>query len=573
MNLFPFEISHVLNRNLKVLEKNSWKTFDLYKVAKETNPTKIFLKNNEEIQFVQLFNETNEIVLTPCKEAPSSISFTKLMNTVETFGHVIIQDNGKYIGYVNATAILKQIMNTYKKMEAYFKTVLQTIDSSCTAIDSNQNVLIWTEGAERIFSVKQEDIIGKKITDFFAPERLEVLKSITEGSSVTNSQHHAREDLVVMINSNPVYLNKEVIGAVVSETNITSQIRLHNELSNTTEKLFNLEKEVNKLMPSEDPFVAIKGNSNILKKTISMTRKAATTNTNILIYGESGVGKELFAKAVHNIREGQNAPFVPINCGAIPSTLFESEIFGYEKGAFSGADQKGKKGKVELAKGGTLFLDEIGEMPLDMQVKILRLLQEKKFFSVGGTKEKEVDFRVVAATNRNLKKLVEEGKFREDLYYRLNVVNIEIPPLRSRPEDVIELTHYFLYEISIKYNRPIYGISQAVMQALLQHDWPGNIRELKNGIERLVVFSENGEIKVEDLPFEIGGTKSAPGKQLPYFTEYDNRALSERLEEVEKEIILKQLEKENGNKLACAKTLQITRATLYNRINKLGLDV
>jgi transcriptional regulator with PAS, ATPase and Fis domain len=378
----------------------------------------------------------------------------------------------------------------------------------------------------------------------------------------------------VLINSNPVYLNEKIIGAVVSETNITSQVRLHNELSNTTEKLFNLEKEVNKLLPSEDPFTPIKGNSSTLKQTINMAKKAAMTSTNILIQGESGVGKELFAKAVHNIREGQNAPFIAINCGAIPPALFESEIFGYEKGAFSGADQKGKKGKVELAKDGTLFLDEIGEMPLEMQVKILRLLQEKKFFSVGGTKEKEVDFRVIAATNRDLKEFVKEGKFREDLYYRLNVVSLEIPALRKRPEDIIELTHYFLYEMSIKYNRPIHGISQAVMQALLQHHWPGNIRELKNVVERLVVFSEDGEIKPEHLPFETDGiTPVTNGNNAYFIDDNDNRSLSDRLQEIEKEVIVKELEKEGGNKLACAKKLQITRATLYNRINKLGLDL
>ncbi|WP_373895782.1 sigma-54 interaction domain-containing protein [Virgibacillus sp. CBA3643] len=573
MNLFLSEIKHVMNPNIEVLGVSGWENSDLYTIVKDKSPTKIFLKNNEEIQLAQILNESNEIVLIPCKEISSNISIEKLMNAIETHDHVVIHESEKYTGYVDAVAFSKQLINAYKKMEAYFQTVLQTIDSSCTVIDSNENVLIWTEGAERIFSVKQEEIIGSKITDFFHPERLELLKTVEDGTSVTNSQHHAREDLVVMINSNPVYLDEEIIGAVVSETNITSQVRLHNELSNTTEKLFNLEKEVNKLIPSEDPFIAIKGNSSTLKKTISMAKKAATTNTNILIYGESGVGKELFAKGVHSIREGEDAPFIPINCGAIPSALFESEIFGYEKGAFSGADQKGKKGKVELAKDGTLFLDEIGEMPLDMQVKLLRLLQEKKFYSVGGTKEKEVDFRVVAATNKDLRELVEEGKFREDLYYRLNVVSLEIPPLRSRPADIIELTHYFLYEVSIKYNRPIHGISQLMMQALLQHHWPGNIRELKNAIERLVVFAEDGEIKLEHLPFKVDGVNPSPSKQLPYFAENDNRALSERLEEVEKEIILQQLEQENGNKLACAKKLQITRATLYNRINKLGLNV
>ncbi|MFA1820968.1 sigma-54 interaction domain-containing protein [Virgibacillus oceani] len=571
MSLFLTNVEQVMSNNIEVLD--NWDNTDLYRLIKSKEPQKIFLKFNKEIQLAQINKNTDQIYFQSCKEISKNLTIYEMLNFIETNNHFIIRDNEKIIGYVNPVELSKLLVNRNEKMKAFFQTVLETIDSSCTVIDSDENVLIWTEGAENIFNIKQKEIIGRQITDFFQPERLELLKSLDDGTSVTHSQHHAREDLVVLINSNPVYLDEEIIGAVVSETNITSQIRLHNELSNTTEKLFNLEREVNKLLPSEDPFTPIKGNSSTLKQTVTIAKKAAMTSTNLLIHGESGVGKELFAKGIHSIREEHDAPFVAINCGAIPSALFESEIFGYEKGAFSGADQKGKKGKVELAKGGTLFLDEIGEMPLDMQVKILRLLQEKKFFSVGGTKEKEVDFRVIAATNRDLKEFVKEGKFREDLYYRLNVVSLEIPSLRKRPEDIIELTHYFLYELSIKYNRPIHGISQPIMQALLQHHWPGNIRELKNVIERLVVFSENGEIKPEHLPFETDGKTPVINGDIPYFEDNDNRSLSERLQETEKEIILKQLEKVNGNKLECAKKLQITRATLYNRINKLGIDV
>lgn len=573
MALFLSEIKNVINKQIEIIDEKGCKKEELLEILQSNYPKKVFLKNNDEIKLAQKLEHSDQITFLSCKQVSAKLTLPEVIELFATYDHLIVQENKECIGYVNVLEFSKQLLNSYEKMRALLQTIVQTIDSSCTVIDSDQNVLIWTEGAEKIFSVKREKIIGKKITDFFHPERLELLKTLETGEAVSNSQHHAREDLVVMINSNPVYLHDQIIGAVVSERDITSQIRLHNELSNTSNKLFHLEQEVNKLMPTEDPFTVIKGNSSILKQTIEMTKKAAMTNANILIHGESGVGKELFAKAVHSIREGQDAPFVAINCGAIPSALFESEIFGYEKGAFSGADQRGKKGKVELAKDGTLFLDEIGEMPLDMQVKILRLLQEKKFYSVGGTKEKKVDFRVVAATNRDLNELVEEGKFREDLYYRLNVVSLEIPPLHKRPEDIIELTHYFLYEVSIKYNRPIHGISQIVMQALLQHHWPGNIRELKNVVERLVVFSEDGEIKPEHLPFRTHGLLPVSNTNIPYFSTNDDGSLSERLQEVEKEIILKELEKENGNKLACAKNLQITRATLYNRINKLGIEV
>src|SRR5699024_7268275 len=200
-------------------------------------------------------------------------------------------------------------------------------------------------------------------------------------------------------------------------------------------KCNNLENKIRQSTSSDNPFSHIRGNSSALNKTKKFTEKVAETDASVLIHGESGVGKELFAKAIHNMREKENAPYIAINCGAISNSLVESEIFGYEKGAFSGADSNGKKGKAQLAQGGTLFLDETGEMPFEMQVKFLRLLHQKKFYPVGGTKEVEVDFRLIAATNRNLTELIKEGEFREDLFYRLNVVNINVPPLRERPED------------------------------------------------------------------------------------------------------------------------------------------
>lgn len=573
MPLFQLEIKYFTCNDFILFHE---KEQDLYeKLHAAVSTDKLFINSDDQYNVVHL-SSTDQIAYTPCKVISINTDIIVVTDLLGESNLLLVEELGEIIGYINGDTFAKQLVTAHKQIQAYFQTVLETIDTSCTVIDSNENVLIWTDGAEKIFSVQKQEIIGKPIRSFFSTDRLALLKTLKDGTSLKHSQHKAREDLVVLINSKPVYLEDKIIGAVVSETDITSQIRLNNELHHATEKVFHLEMEVNKLMPSNDPFKLIRGNSTALKQTLQMTKKAATTETNILIHGESGVGKELFAKAVHTLREGENAPFVAINCGAIPSTLFESEIFGYEKGAFSGADQKGKQGKVELAKDGTLFLDEIGEMPLDMQVKILRLLQEKKFYPVGGTKEIMVDFRVVAATNRNLKELIKEGKFREDLYYRLNVVSLEIPPLRKRPEDIIELTHYFLYEVSIKYKRPIHGISQEVMQALLQHDWPGNIRELKNVVERLVVFSDEGEIKMEDLPFEIDGMKLSNGGKSSYpslLNEHDNRPLNERLQDFEKDIIIKELEKVNGNKLSCAKNLQVTRATLYNRMHKLGVDI
>lgn len=545
----------------------------------ENDENKAFLQSNHQFFLATLQN--NQVTYIKCPHLLRNSSTFEVIQLLKTDPFVIVLDDTAIpIGFIDYETLSTSLAHHYYNLEAYFGTVLQTIGDSCTVIDEEGKVIIWTKGAEKIFSVKAEEILGKPITSFFKVERLEILNALQSGTTVTHMQHQARKDLVVLINSNPVKLNDDIIGAVVSEIDITSQIRLNNELFTQSEKLFHLEEEVRRASSEENPFTYIRGNSPALQKTIDITKRAATTNANVLIYGESGVGKELFAKAVHNVRETVNSPFIAINCGAIPAGLFESEIFGYERGAFSGANQKGKKGKAELAKNGTLFLDEIGEMPLEMQVKILRLLQEKKFYAVGGTKEIEVDFRIVAATNRDLQELINEGKFREDLYYRLNVVNFTVPPLRERPEDIIELTHYFLYEVSRQYNKPIHGISQAVMQQLLQYKWPGNIRELKNVVERLVVFSDNGEIQSDHLPFELDTSASLPlapeqigaSTQTISIVKDDTRPLKERLEDYEKVILQEELKKVDGNKQLCAQSLQITRATLYNRLNRLGIE-
>ncbi|MFY0545968.1 sigma-54 interaction domain-containing protein [Brevibacillus sp. H7] len=472
-------------------------------------------------------------------------------------------------GFLSRAVLLQAVFSAYEHLEAYFETMVATMDASISAIDEQANVVVWTEGAEQIFSLKAHEVTGKPITDFFPLDMLQTLKTLKTGESVYRRQHQPREDLFVLINTNPILLHGRIIGAVAAETDITSQVRLNQELLNATKKVHHLQQEMAKLSPSPDPFRHIKGTSLAIKQIKSMITKLRSTQATVLILGESGVGKELFAKAIHDVREGHGAPFVAINCGAITPTLFESELFGYEKGAFSGAGQKGKKGLIEMARGGTLFLDEVGEMPLDMQVKLLRVLQDKKYYQVGGTRQIEADFRIVAATNRDLEALVREGKFREDLYYRLNVVTLKIPPLRERIEDTIELAHAFLYEFSLRYNRPIHVISQNVLQNLLQHEWPGNVRELRNTIERLVVFASDGVIREEDLPHSLQGKP----KPVPSLLQDDPVSLQEELEEYEKRVILRAIEREKGNKLAAAKRLGISRATLYNKMNKLNIPI
>lgn len=513
----------------------------------------------------------------PCKAVNASDSF---MTLIQAFNHhsaaVILDTDKQPVGCITAAQMISLLHNSYNQLKAFYETIIQTTDSSVTVIDANERVCTWTEGAEKIFSVKPQEIIGRPITDFFDHKELEILQTLHEGKSIVGQHHQPRSDLFVLINSNPVYFEGQIIGAVVSETDVTNQVVLNEKLFNMSNEVHRLEQEVSKYKDSSDPFNLIKGKSAALQRTVQLARKVCSVKSTVLILGESGVGKEVFAKAIHEASEEPNAPFISINCGAIPASLFESELFGYERGAFSGADHKGKKGKIELAKGGTLFLDEIGEMPLEMQVKLLRVLQERKYYRVGGEKEINIDFLIIAATNRNLQELMKEGQFREDLYYRLNVISLNIPPLRERQEDIIELTHYFLNDFSLSYHRPIHEFSPEVMQELLRYDWPGNIRELRNVVERLVVFATDGVIKKEYLPFNAKPVSFDNSMMITsnVLKESDGTILTlqEEMDQHEKKVIERALNIVNGNKLECAKQLGITRATLYNRLKRLGLN-
>lgn len=306
------------------------------------------------------------------------------------------------------------------------------------------------------------------------------------------------------------------------------------------------------------------GNSEKMSQAKFIGKRASSSISNVLILGESGTGKELFAHAIHNDSVRSFSPFVKVNSAAIPSELLESELFGYEEGAFTGAKKGGKIGKFELANGGTIFLDEIGDMPLKMQAKLLRVLQEREFERVGGNKVIKVDVRVIAATNKDLKKLIQEGKFREDLYYRLNVMTIEIPPLRERLEDIEELARVLLKKLSNQLGKYVSKISDNALEYLLAHSWPGNVRELENVLERAINLTDSDTIIPVHLPVYITqrSTKAIDGPVRP---------LKDTIEDVEKEAILRCLEYTEGNKLKTAELLNISRSSLYNKMEKYGI--
>ncbi|SIQ76687.1 MULTISPECIES: sigma 54-interacting transcriptional regulator [unclassified Paenibacillus] len=481
--------------------------------------------------------------------------------------------SGQPSGMVRMSDVRRELALAYRQLKAGFDAALEASEIAITVINEHSEVIAWTADAERMFGIRRDDILGKQASDFFPKERLQVLRTLHTGDAVRQMQHQPRQDIHAMINARPIELDGKVIGAVAAEIDITSQIRMNKQLFTMAAKVQHLEREVAKLSPTSDPFASIKGTSAALKTSVETARKIGSTQATALILGESGVGKELYARAIHDSREKAGAPFIAINCGAIPPSLFESELFGYERGAFSGADPRGKKGKIEMAGGGTLFLDEIGEMPLDMQVKLLRVLQEKKYYAVGGSALKLADCRIIAATNRDLKAMIADNKFREDLYYRLNVVTLDVPPLRHRKSDIYELIQTFLPEFSVAYGRFIEACPSEVVQAMMSYDWPGNVRELRNAVERLVILSSDGELKPEYLP---GPVLSAPGSAPPAAPVKEAQAgarLQSMKDEVEKQKILEMLEAEKGNKRAVAKKLDISRATLYNRMKRLGLPL
>jgi len=332
-------------------------------------------------------------------------------------------------------------------------------------------------------------------------------------------------------------------------------------------KLHIYQEELKNMRGAKYSWKSIIGNSVLMQEVKHMAAKAAKTDSNVLICGESGTGKELFAHAIHNDSRRFDGPFIKINCAAIPKDLLESELFGYEEGAFTGAKKQGKVGKFELANGGTIFLDEIGDMPLDMQVKILRVLQEKEVERIGGNKTIPINCRIIAATNRNLVERIKENEFREDLYYRLNVVNIEVPPLRARKEDVEILTLKLMEKLSNALGKYVSAITVDALDSLKSYNWPGNIRELENIVERAINMTEGETIELQHLPTFIIAEQHYEPKEVTTLT-----SLKHAVDEVEKATIIKCLKAVHYNKLKAAKILGISRTSLYEKIEKFGID-
>jgi transcriptional regulator with GAF, ATPase, and Fis domain len=321
----------------------------------------------------------------------------------------------------------------------------------------------------------------------------------------------------------------------------------------------------------EDPFAKIVGVSEGMMRVLSVIRRVADTDSTVILYGETGTGKEVIARALHECSYRRRRPFVAINCGAIPENLLESELFGHVKGAFTGA-LANKPGKFEVADGGTIFLDEIGDMSPELQVKLLRVLETSSFEPVGGSRSVTVNVRVVAATHRDLEKAIEEGKFREDLYYRLHVIPVRLPPLRERRSDIPLLIRHFIGHFNTAKRMKVVDVSSEVLERMTSYAWPGNVRELRNMMERLVVLKGEGIIQMEDLPERLRSHAGLGVGTPPIVLSEEGICLNTAVEQFEKALILESLKKTQWVKNRAAKLLHLNRTTLVEKIKRHGLD-
>jgi sigma-54 dependent transcriptional regulator, acetoin dehydrogenase operon transcriptional activator AcoR len=525
-----------------------------------TNAMGTAIKENRCIQITAKEHYVNIFQSLTCSAAPIHNSKGEIIGTLNltgksnmkhphTLGLVIFGvtaiENELY--RIKANYILNQTYN-------YMKTVIENVDKGIMIVDTHGKIININELGLNILDKRNHNLINEDINHII-PNFQNVVDRISKNNKPITKEiklsHASKYKTEVIFKG--IKHNEKIIGIVATLTRLKEE----NKGNNFTGAFFT--------------FNDIIGESDAIKNVITNCKIIANSPSTVLIQGESGTGKEVLAQSIHNYSLRKNNKFIAINCGAIPANIIESELFGYEDGTFTGGKKGGRIGKIELANGGTLFLDEIGEMPLDMQVKLLRVLQEGRVTRLGGSKEISVDMRVIAATNKDLKKEVKRGKFREDLYYRLCVIPIKLPPLKERKGDITKLIEYFLNMKSIKLDKDIPVISNELYNKLLGYNWPGNIRQLENSIENIVNL--NGELSVDiidEYEEKVSTNLTIDNKEI---LEENIKEKSFNLEEIEKRTIINAIESNKHNMTKTAKVLGISRNTLYLKIKKYNIDV
>ncbi|MED1918750.1 sigma 54-interacting transcriptional regulator [Bacillus thuringiensis] len=480
-------------------------------------------------------------------------------------------DRGEVVGAVAIFRDITEIMalaeevTNLKDLQSMLQAIIQSSDEAISVVDQYGNGLLINPAYTRLTGFSQDDIIGKPATvDISEGDsmHMQVLKTKKAVRGAPMKLGPKRKDVVV--NVAPVLVDGELKGSVGVIHDVSEFKRLSEELEKARRIIRNLEAKYS--------FADIIGYSESMQQAIEQAKKAASTPATVLLRGESGTGKELFAHAIHNASERKYNQFIRVNCAAISESLLESELFGYEEGAFTGARRGGKRGLFEEASGGTIFLDEIGELSMSMQVMLLRVLQEREVVRVGGTKPINIDVRVIAATHVNLEAAIGAGRFREDLYYRLHVVPIHIPPLRQRLEDIKPITMHLLRKANVEYGRNVEELHEETLQMLLSYHWPGNVRELENVLGRAMIHMRINEriIMPEHLPpleRRIVSTK----KEKTQHEGSTGTTLKEAVEKAERQHILRELAAAKGNRTLAAKRLGIAIRSLYYKMEKLGI--
>ncbi|MDA8227866.1 MAG: sigma 54-interacting transcriptional regulator [Desulfitobacterium hafniense] len=446
--------------------------------------------------------------------------------------------------------------------EVLFK-ILNNIHDVVIVIDLDTTIVFANKAYAKILGVPIAKVIGRRL-DIIEPnaKTIEVLR--TSESSYCRRSYLNSLRINVVGSTFPLYNGKNIIGCVSIFKNINDVVELNRELDQTKGVADYLKEQLEQEEQLPSSFEEYIGQNSRLKKILKLAAKVAKTDSTVLILGESGVGKEVLARVVHNSSSRNKRPMIKVNCAAIPEDLIESELFGYEDGAFTGAKKGGKLGKFELAHKGTIFLDEIGDMSLTMQAKLLRILQEKEFERVGGTRPIKVDIRVIAATNRNLEKMIEQGTFRSDLYYRLNIVPLLLTPLRERKDDILELAKVFLKQFAGELGHEM-TLSPQVEKILQSYEWPGNIRELKNILEHASIVCSDEVITSDHLPAHIIPKKIRSSVKEKSFD------IKEIVASVEKDVILSALNACNNNRTDALKALGISRKSFYNKLHQYGI--
>ncbi|WP_243386388.1 sigma 54-interacting transcriptional regulator [Bacillus kexueae] len=587
-------MSQLMNEKETLIEKLEHKTFIQETIFNSTNDGMIGIDVNGRIF---LFNKTaekvtgmkgKEVLGQFIQDVMPTSQLMKVLSTrmievnqqlllhngvsIVTTRIPIMDDKGKLYG---ALSIFKDIteveqlaeeITNLKEIQTMLKATIQSSEEAISVVDEEGRGLLINRAYTRMTGLTEEDVIGKPAEiDISEGEsmHMQVLKTRRPVRGVRMKVGPNKKDVIV--NVAPIIVDGKLKGSVGVIHDVSEIQTLTNEL--------NRARQIIRTLEAKYSFDDIIGGSEEMKVAIEQAKLGAKTPATILLRGESGTGKELFAHAIHNASDRKFNKFIRVNCAAISESLLESELFGYEEGAFSGARRGGKRGYFEEANNGSIFLDEIGELSAHMQAKLLRVLQEKEIVRVGGTKPIPINVRIIAATNVNLEKAMADGDFREDLYYRLNRYPISIPPLRLRKEDIPAICNYLIGKINQDYGRNVEGISEEAMDVFLRYQWPGNVRELENILGRSIIFMHHHEtiIKKEHLPQLEGAHEKNNVKKINDFVNTNTARLSDLIDQFEADVIKRALEENDYNRTKTAQMLGISIRNLYYKMEKYNL--